>query len=139
MPSVNYRIDVTSGQAFYDYPPTVFESKCIPLNLVIDFTHTEEILAPIIITRVDCDDKVLEFKAPITIKVAKEYFDNELAYTAVNKDFYIDIYDDSIENLKLAVEENICFLWETYALEDDNKLTLRAQKIKKAYLENIIG
>lgn len=90
------------------------------------------------ISSVKCGDVLLTFKQPFFVEIKKDFFDGEEVFIAVNKDFYIDVYDDSVENLRLAVEDNICFLWMTYAEAEDSCLTDRAIKIKKKLLNAIM-
>ena len=47
----------------------------------------------------------------------------------------ISVYGDSLKEIEKMLYEEIAFLWESYALEDDANMTSAAQELKKRLLE----
>ena len=61
----------------------------------------------------------------------KPYYD--IGYELLN----ISVYGDNLKELEKMLYEEIAFLWESYALEDDANLTPPAQVLKKRLLETL--
>lgn len=77
--------------------------------------------------------KRLVFNKPIEFIVSKDIF-----YYYLDIDFY-DIHSvaKSIEGLIDDVQEELIFLWESYACEDDKKMTDGGIELKRRLIENV--
>ena len=64
-------------------------------------------------------------------------YDEKPYYDIENEVLNISVYGDSLEELEKMLYEEIAFLWESYALEDDANLTPAAQELKKRLLETL--
>lgn len=61
--------------------------------------------------------------------------DEKPYYEIEHEELNISVYGDSLKELEKMLYEEMAFLWESYALEDDANMTLAAQELKKRLLE----
>ncbi|MGP1438296.1 MAG: hypothetical protein ACTTKH_04415 [Treponema sp.] len=80
-------------------------------------------------------DKKLHFNTPLVL-VPKLNIDEEL-YTVSNEKLGIQAFAYSFDELVKEVETEIIFLWEEYALADDESLTNDARELKNNLLNAI--
>lgn len=80
------------------------------------------------ITSFERDNKHYSFKEPIQFKPCLD--DSKQLYLLKYPKLGIDIAACTRTELKTEIEEQIVFLWEEYAKEDDENLTYPALKLK---------
>lgn len=84
----------------------------------------------IIIETIESDGKMLEAVYPICVDISRE--DGMLV--AKFDQLGLDAYAETKEELSREVHEQLGVLWQAYALESDEKLTLGARKLKTGLL-----
>jgi hypothetical protein len=68
----------------------------------------------------------------------KFYFfpnDERPYYEIEHEELNISVYGDSLKDLEKMLYEEMAFLWESYALENDANMTSAAQELKKRLLK----
>ena len=86
--------------------------------------------SPIEITSFERNNKRYSFKEPIQFKPCLD--DSKQLYLLEYPELGIDIAVYTRAELKTEIEEQIVFLWEEYAEEDDEKLTSSALELKRS-------
>ena len=61
--------------------------------------------------------------------------DEKPYYEIEHEELNVSVHGDSLKETEKMLYEEMAFLWESYALEDDANMTPAAQKLKKRLLE----
>ncbi|MDZ4181026.1 MAG: hypothetical protein U1E29_17635 [Coriobacteriia bacterium] len=90
-------------------------------------------LGPITISTVDCEDLHLVARAPIVLTPALSEGDSQFL-VVVDPAIGLDAYARSRDELLPAIQEDLAFVWECYALENPERLTSDAQMLRERLL-----
>ena len=90
-------------------------------------------LSPIVITRFMRNKRTLVFTPKLSL--VPVYADKMFSLT--HPVWGVEVYAATRENLIRELKENLSFLWDAYALEDDAKMTSNAVSLAKILRERI--
>ena len=79
------------------------------------------------VTLADGDDRLLS----LPVELSVEWNDEDQSFILFNGEFGLLAESSSINEGMDEINENLCFLYENYVLEEDNKLTLDAIELKQ--------
>jgi hypothetical protein len=91
---------------------------------------------PIQLSRIEVDGYQLIADPPLSLALQPDCTIPYLV-SAREESLGIDVVGSSRDELLSMLKEQLVFLWETFALEDDDRLTFRAQHLKKNLLDRI--
>lgn len=80
-------------------------------------------------------DRFFRFKTVIDLPIRRDADDD--LFVIRYEDLGIHVFAETRDQLKLELAEQICLLWDTYAGEEDDKLTPKALVLKKRIIEAI--
>lgn len=154
------RIDFSQYKLFLRYPPTKRELECTYLpeiedvlidnrrdyiqvtgtytldqdgnpTSLTDVTRIEQIdLSQMVFDLVSFGDRALRLSPPLVIHPTLDEETKQL-YMAVDKDLDLCAFAHSRESLVDEINEQLLFLWQTYAREDPDRLTEGAQRLRE--------
>lgn len=158
------KIDFDERMVYLRYPPTRQQIECIysneledvmienrrqyiqvtgqftvdsngnPIRLT-DVTRIEPLdLSPIVLHEVSFNDRNFRFRRPLQLTPELEPEGKQLL-TVENPQLGINVFAYSREALLEEISEQIAFLWDDYALSEDDSLTPEAIALKYAVLE----
>ncbi|MBF0112990.1 MAG: hypothetical protein HQK74_09695 [Desulfamplus sp.] len=93
---------------------------------------SDNFLSPFIFESVEHLDRTFIFNPTLELM---PYFDEAgQLYSIEYPNLEVDVYASTLDQLKLEFSEQIAFLWDNYALADDQELTGTAQRLKRNLL-----
>jgi hypothetical protein len=90
-------------------------------------------LPAIRLSEVQLKERKLVFRLPRNFNVFQDPESN--LYTVKDKELGINVYSERQDNLEAELSEQLVFLWDNYALEEPEKLTKAARKLKTTLLK----
>ena len=113
----------------------VFDDNEQPKKIT-DVVNIQEVdLSPIEVDIIICDDRKLHMKEHLTLKPVLD--DSEQLYTVEYPELGISAFAYTRQELTEEIEDDICYLWEEYALANDDELSDDALTLKNRLLSAI--
>lgn len=113
----------------------VFDDNEQPKKIT-DVVNIQEVdLSPIEVDTIICDDRRLHMKNHLTLQPVLD--DSEQLYTVEYPELGISAFAYTRQELTEEIEDDICYLWEEYALANDAELSEDALLLKHHLLSAI--
>ena len=96
-------------------------------------------LAPLEVWGVMLDDRTIKFNEPLMLTPQRVPDDpdepsNQKYWQIVYPPLAIDVYAETLDDLRDAVHSNIRMNWKHYVQKDDSRLSSQTMAIKRAFL-----
>ena len=125
----------------YDVPIQVtglytLDRKGHPVGLT-GVTHVEPIdLSPLTFTRVEWAGRTFDFKDPLALTPTMDEESGQF-YVLNDSELNLDVFARTRHELADELAEQVCFQWDTYAMESPERLSRCARRLRDALLTRI--